>query len=139
MQHFRLVLVCFFGLAAAVAQAAERPDPPQPVKKPGALLPGKMAAVAAPAQPAAGALPKGVFIQLASLSSRDAAAHKWLGLQKSHPRLLDDFRLTVEPADLGSRGWFYRVQAGPLPNRATATDLCWQFKAKQQDCIVVQR
>ena len=56
MQRFHLVPVCLFGLAAATAQAAEQPNPPQP-----------------PLQPTADGLQKGVFIQLASLTSSNAA------------------------------------------------------------------
>ena len=124
------------------ARAEAQPDPPRPLKKPSALLSNWVVKAEAPAalsQPGTGASHRAVFIQLASMPSSEAAARRWQGLLKSHPGLLGDFNLTIQPADLGDRGLYYRVQVGPLPNRATAKDLCWQLKAKQQDCIVVRR
>ena len=73
------------------------------------------------------------FVQLASLNSSAAAKQAWDSLQEAHPALLGDMRLSVQSVDLGDRGVFYRVQTGPLPNRATAKDLCWQIKAAKQD------
>ncbi len=122
--------------------AEQRPDPPRPLKKPSALLSSRVVKAKSPAalsQPGTAEAHRDVFIQLASLPSSEAASRRWQGLRKSHPHLLSDFHLTVEQADLGDRGLYYRVQVGPLPNQATAKDLCWQLKAKEQDCIVVQR
>ena len=45
----------------------------------------------------------------------------------------------IQKADIDGKGTYFRVQAGPLPNRATADDMCAQLKAAQQDCIVVKR
>ena len=79
------------------------------------------------------------FVQLASLNSSAAAKQAWDSLKHAHPSLLDHMRLSLQTIDLGDRGVFYRVQTGPLPNRATAKDLCWQIKAAKQDCVVVRR
>ena len=79
------------------------------------------------------------FVQLASLNSPAAAKQAWNSLRKAHPALLSDMRLNIQTIDLGDRGVFYRVQTGPLPNRATAKDLCWQIKVAKQDCVVVRR
>lgn len=79
------------------------------------------------------------FVQLASLNSPAAAKQAWDSLRTAHPALLSDMRLNLQTIDLGDRGVFYRVQTGPLPNRATAKDLCWQIKAVKQDCVVVRR
>ena len=135
-------LLSNWAVKTEAAGAEERPDPPRPLKKPSALLSSRVVKAEAPAaliQPGTAGAHPGVFIQLASLPSSEAASRRWQGLQKSHPRLLSDFHLTVEPADLGDRGLYYRVQVGPLPSQATAKDLCWQLKTKQQDCIVVRR
>ena len=79
------------------------------------------------------------FVQLASLNSSTAAEQAWDALKEAHPALLDGLRLSLQSVDLGDRGVFYRVQTGPLPNRATAKDLCWQIKAAKQDCVVIRR
>ena len=79
------------------------------------------------------------FVQLASLNSSVAAEQAWDSLKEAHPSLLGDMPLSLQTIDLGDRGVFYRVQTGPLPNRATAKDLCWQIKAEKQDCVVIRR
>lgn len=81
----------------------------------------------------------GYFIQLASLRSSNAADEAWSDLQKGYPYHLGDMELTVQLVELGNRGVFYRVQTGPFPNRATAKDVCWQLKARKQDCVVIKR
>ena len=86
----------------------------------------------APARPA-------YFVQLASLNSSLAAKETWETLQKAHPTLLAGMPFAIQTIDLGDRGVFYRVQTGPMPNRATAKDLCWQIKAAKQDCVVIRR
>jgi hypothetical protein len=59
-------------------------------------------------------------------------------MQKAHPDLLDDMRLTVQRADLGDKGVYFRIQAGPLPDRTTAEDVCAELKAAKQPCLVVK-
>ncbi len=79
------------------------------------------------------------FLQLASVKSEQAARGEWGRLQKSHTAILGDMDLTVQSADLGDRGVFYRIQTGPFPNQATAEDMCWQLRAEKQDCLVIRR
>ncbi len=76
-------------------------------------------------------------IQLASLTSGDAAKTEWLRLQELNKELLGDLDLNVQKAEL-SRGTFYRIQAGPLADRAAAQQLCTRLKERKQDCLVVQ-
>jgi hypothetical protein len=45
--------------------------------------------------------------------------------------------LTVERADLGSKGIYYRVQAGPLADRAHAAALCDALKNDSVPCHIV--
>lgn len=59
-------------------------------------------------------------------------------MQKSHPDLLGDLRLTVQKADLGTKGVYYRIQAGPIPDRTTAEDVCAELKSAKQSCLVVK-
>ena len=82
---------------------------------------------------------KGFYVQLASLKSRDRAREAWTELQKGLPDLLGGQALSLQSADLGDRGIYFRVRVGPLPNLATAEDLCWQIKAEKRDCVVVRR
>ena len=78
-------------------------------------------------------------IQLMSMRSAKAANDAWDQLQTSFPNLLGDMSLSLEQADVGDRGVFFRVRTGPFPNRATAEDMCWQLRAQNQDCLVIKR
>ncbi len=104
------------------------------------LLAGLLWAVAGVAGPGSSpALAAGnYFVQLASVKSDDGARTEWVRLQRAHPDLLGDLDLSVQSADLGDRGIFFRIRTGPFPNRATAQDMCWQIKAAKLDCLVVR-
>ncbi|MFQ6017726.1 MAG: SPOR domain-containing protein [Kiloniellaceae bacterium] len=124
--------------AAAESQArtgpAAAPAPPSPDA-------GTQAA-AAPVTggPSAAVPPGGAFVvQLASLKARDRVEAEWARLQEAHPGLLGDRQLTVQKVDLGSRGTFFRVQAGFFAARAAADRLCARLKAEKQDCLVLRR
>ncbi len=133
------------------AQAETAPSEPPAQTEPAAATPAVEQAplklVPAEPTPAAEAAappdappgPKWTFIQLASLKSAESAAGEWSRLQKAHPDLLGAMALVVQSAKLEDRGTYFRVQTGPFPNRATAEDMCWQLKEKQQDCVVIQR
>lgn len=86
--------------------------------------------------PAAGA--PDVRIQLASLrSGSDAARDAWGQLQRDYPDLLGNLTPSVEEAELGGNGVFYRLQAGPL-SAAEAENVCEMLKQKGQACMVVR-
>lgn len=86
-----------------------------------------------------GAAAEGYLVQLASVKSEARAREEWARLQGSHPDLLGDLALTVQRANLGARGVYYRIQTGPFPNEATAQDMCWQLRAAKLDCLIVTR
>ena len=76
-------------------------------------------------------------IQLAAGKSEDAVKKEWAALQKAHPDLLGPLTLNIERVDKGASGVFYRLQAGPLADKAAAKKLCASLKQAHQDCIVV--
>jgi cell division septation protein DedD len=120
------------ALAAPAAPAPAEPAAPAPTQEAAAA---PAAAPVEPAQPAAG---KGWKIQLAAVKTEQGARQEWGRMQKVHPDLLSDMNLTVQRADLGTKGIYYRIQAGPLPDRTTAEDVCAELKASQQPCLVVK-
>ncbi len=77
-------------------------------------------------------------VQLVALKSEDAAKAAWTNFQKKYPDLLKDLALNIDKIDLGGNGIFYRVQAGPLADRAAANDLCGKLGQRGQSCIVVK-
>jgi cell division septation protein DedD len=133
-----------------VAEAAPPVVPaPEPEAAPEAA-PETTAAEPAPAPEAAPAAPApeepvqqvaaaGAFrIQLAAVKSEADAQKEWTRLQKAHADLLGALTPTIQRADLGAQGIFYRIQGGPLANREAAAALCEQLKAKSQACLVVK-
>lgn len=88
--------------------------------------------------PSAQAAP-GYRVQLASMGSSAMAQRHWELLRAKNAELLGDMTLTVEEANLGARGIFYRIQIGPFPNQATAEDMCQLLKVRRLNCLVVRR
>ncbi|MGH6947954.1 MAG: SPOR domain-containing protein [Kiloniellales bacterium] len=129
-------------VSAALSQALNEP-PPQASADAVETAAPPVSAQATPEAPAsapqAAAARGGVLVQFASLKSEDNAKIAWERLKDTHPSELAALSLTIERADLGERGVFYRVQGGPFADRAAAEELCAALKAKQQDCLVVIR
>lgn len=76
-------------------------------------------------------------VQLAAVKSEAAAKAAWNILSKLHRELLGGLSLRVEEVDRGADGVLYRVQAGPLADRALAQGVCAQLKIQNQPCLVV--
>jgi len=109
---------------------------PTDATKPAPATPAA-APAAATVEPPAPAVPAAAWrVQLASLSKQTDAEAAWARMQKRNPDLLGALQLQVQAAAL-SKGTFYRVQAGPLPDRAAADSLCGSLKSRKQDCLVV--
>jgi len=117
--------------AAPAPEAAAAPEPaPEP-----APTATQEAAVTPPPAPAAVGNTR---IQLAAVKSEDGAKAEWAKMQKAHPALLGNLTLTVERVDKGGGSIFYRIQAGPLADRAAAKEMCASLKQRGQDCIVAK-
>lgn len=91
----------------------------------------------ASATAAAAIKPGNYYVQLASISSESAAPKEWVKLQKTYSAL-SDAKYRVQRADLGAKGIFYRIQAGPM-SKDSAKSICDAVKAqKPGGCIIVQ-
>ena len=112
-----------------------------PDKRPAAKADDKMPARARDNGPAtAGDTPiDGFGIQLASLRSEDSARSTWKTLVAAHPDLLGGLAPFVERADLGDKGVYYRLQAGPFPSLTDAKDLCGKLKDLNVGCLPISR
>lgn len=75
-------------------------------------------------------------IQLAAVRSTEAAEAEWQRLQAKHEDLLGELSLNIERAELGEQGVYYRIQAGPLPDKQAADSLCEDLKSNDQACLV---
>lgn len=108
-------------------EAALQPKEPTP---PGAQAPvtlskdGKPAASSGPA----------VGVHLASYRSIKQANAGWKTIQRRHKSLLDGMNSEVKKVDLGKKGTFYRLIAGPVESKAAQRQLCTDLKRRRQFC-----
>lgn len=73
-------------------------------------------------------------IHLASYRSEQQAERGWAQLKRAHANLLDGLEHTVSQVDLGSKGTFFRLIAGPFDSTDAAQAACAQLKSRQQFC-----
>ena len=99
---------------------------------------------AASVEPASGApadftiAPGSYYVQLGSVKSLDGASGEWGKLKKEYSAELGASPHRVQAADLGDRGTFYRIQAGPM-SKDSASKICDSIKSqKPGGCLVVQ-
>jgi cell division septation protein DedD len=117
---------------AAPATPSARPAPTQ--------TPQQIAALPRPAaEPVAKPVPGAALrIQLASLRTPEAARDEWARLKRTNGDLLGKLTAVAVRADLGERGVYYRVEAGPVADRAAAARLCNALKERGLGCSLVQ-
>jgi len=95
--------------------------------------------LSAPADAAPPSGETGFRVQLAAYRSKQGAEKEIRRLMRVHKTILEGVRIGTVRADLGARGIFYRLRAGPLADRAAARALCRALIARKQDCFVVTR
>lgn len=76
-------------------------------------------------------------IQLASIKDESRAETEWKKLQQKYGQL-NGYSYRVEQADLGERGTFYRIQAGPLA-KDEANAICSSIKRVTPSGCLVKR
>ena len=77
-------------------------------------------------------------IQLGAYRSEQVAVTDWKQLQKKFPEDLTKLDYYIERKDLGTKGVFYRLQAGPLESSASARLVCKKLIDKKQGCFFVE-
>jgi hypothetical protein len=75
-------------------------------------------------------------IQIASVKSEDIAKSTWARPAGAHGDVLANLRMQPTKVDLGDKGVWYRVQAGPLDEKQAHT-VCGTLKTRKADCVVV--
>ena len=106
--------------------------PPAPLDPPQAAVKKPKTTVAAPFTSDGG-----YSVQLAAVRDESAARGEWRRLRERHAELLGNLSLNVVRADLGPKGIFYRLRAGPLADKATARALCQVLAKKKVGCLVI--
>ena len=75
-------------------------------------------------------------VQVASVKNEDIAKSTWARLQAAHGDVLANLRMQPTRVDLGDKGVWYRVQAGPLDEKQAQT-VCGTLKGRKTDCVTV--
>jgi len=130
------------GNATPAATTKPVPSAPPPstgsaAKPSPAPTPAAAETVAKPAPSAASSGDKGYRIQLASVRSEASAKATWDQLRHEHGEILGSLPFAAVSVDLGDRGTFYRVMAGPLSQDA-AIKACDELKRRGAACILVR-
>jgi cell division protein FtsN len=67
------------------------------------------------------------YVQLGSVKTSDGAEGEWKKIVAKYPSILSGFNHRVEVANLGEKGTFYRIQAGPI-SKDRAVSACKSIK-----------
>jgi hypothetical protein len=77
-------------------------------------------------------------VQVFSGRSADEAKSAWAKLKGRNSDVLGPLSPTVARADLGDRGTFYRLRAGPIESETKARTLCSSLSSRGVPCIIVR-
>jgi SPOR domain len=80
----------------------------------------------------------GVRLQLGAVRSEEVAREEWARIKRSNPDLLGHLTAVALRADLGDKGVYYRIQAGPVEDPATAERLCGALRQRHLACMIVR-
>ena len=103
--------------AAPVASAAS----PVALARPAAAAPQTMAGP----QPG---------VHLASYRSLKQAERGWAQIRRAHQSVIGDMSHEVSKVNLGRKGTYYRLKAGPVASDGAARTVCSQLKRRRQFC-----
>jgi cell division septation protein DedD len=122
--------------AASASPAATSSAPSDPI---GERIEQLAAASAkpVPAQGTAGR-PTGLRVQLGAVRSEGEARGEWERLKRNNADLLGKLFGVAVRADLGDRGVYYRIQAGPVASAAAADHICSELRQRRLPCIIVR-
>lgn len=85
---------------------------------------------------------KYIRVQIAALTSKEAANQYFLKLENQFPNLFSGLKEYVEEVDLGKRGIFFRLQIGNFFDQIRAENFCnkyiMQTQKSKADCIIVE-
>jgi hypothetical protein len=63
-------------------------------------------------------------VQLAAFPSEDSARQAWRMIVRAHPDALGGLKPSFERADLGAKGVWFRLKAGPVLTASQAREVC---------------
>lgn len=82
---------------------------------------------------------KGRFmLQLGASKSKALADKAAARIAKAHRSVLGGVKVRAVRTDLGSRGVYYRLRAGPIADDAVGKEMCRKLVARGQSCLLLQ-
>jgi cell division septation protein DedD len=120
-----------------IAPPAVPAAPPAAAAAPPASVKPAPVVAAAPAVAATPAL-KGYRLQLGAVRTPAAAKDEFERLKRLHGDVLGKLGYSAARVDLGERGIFYRIQAGPLADAAVAERDCSALNRRGVRCLLVR-
>jgi hypothetical protein len=120
------------------------PQATVPTTAPPASQAPPAAAPATPPQTAAVPTPgstsdtKGYRLQLGAEKGPEIAKQEWDRIKRQNADLVGSLSASVDRADLGARGVFYRIHVGPIADAAQAERLCAQLRQRGVGCILAK-
>ncbi len=118
------------ALVAAVPEPASAPAPPTEAQP--------QPSAQDPLETAVAAITGDYLIQIAAVRTEEAAEGEWRRVSTRYPDILGNLKPVIVRADLGERGIFYRLRAGPLSDRPAAEEVCGALAAQSVGCLVVR-
>ncbi|PKU23675.1 SPOR domain-containing protein [Telmatospirillum siberiense] len=119
--------------AAAGKTAAKAPAP----AKNSSATPAS-AAAPAPAAPAKTATGGGWLVQLGALKTEAEARNEWSRVKGANKDVLGDYGSDIVRVDLGEKGIFWRLRAGPM-DEGQARSICASLAKRSQGCIIARK
>ncbi len=120
---------------APMKKAEKKAEPSAPVEKKAESPAEASKPKPKPEPKPATATTGGYVVQLAATRSAADADATWTRLQGKYPALKSHSK-SIERADLGDKGIYYRVRAAGFADKAAAQALCADLKAAGQGCLV---
>ena len=106
--------------------------PSKPEMQPAAMAPAPKA-TAEPSKMEK-AMASGPAVHLASFRTQKSAERGWGKILNTHKALLEDLDHKITRVNLGRKGTYYRLKAGPLKSATEAKQLCRKLKRRRQFC-----
>ena len=114
------------------------PPAPQPVVTPPSQPVPPTPVRPEPAKPAASSSGGRWVAQLAALKTESAAQSEWSRISRANADILGGYSSDVLKVDLGAKGIFWRLRAGPM-DETRARSVCAELKKRGQGCIVARK
>ena len=117
-------------MSTASPQAAPAPAQSPPI----VATPPKTQTAAIPATGSAA----GYRLQLGAVKTPEIAKSEGDRIKRQYGDLVGSLAMSVERADLGDRGIYYRIHVGPIADAAQAERVCAQLRQRGQGCILAK-